>query len=199
MTSPAYVGSIAFIALALALLMLLGLLTHAGQRRVVAAIGCLAGAAFFIGVVLWALDLAPVPFSALFDALMFSLIATIIAIAVLRAELLHAGQWVVLGIGTLIACVGAQPDLLAGTPAHQGAVLVAGIFVMARAPGLIGRFVASRRHGATSRWWSLDDGYDLLIYLLLIAAMIMPSLSLASLMAGLAALLYAHQTLRRRR
>jgi hypothetical protein len=130
---------------------------------------------------------------------MFSLIATFIAIAVLRSELRYAGQWVALGIGTLLASVGAQPGLFGGTPATQGALIVAGIYVMARAPGLIGRFLASRRRGATTRWWSPDDGYDFLIYLLLVAAMVMPSLSLVSVMIGLAALLFAYQLLRRSR
>jgi hypothetical protein len=199
MTWPAYASSLAFIALALALLILLGLLLRAGRRRTIAAVGCLAGATFFIGVLVRAFDLADIPFSALFNALMFALIATFMAIAVLRVGLRYAGQWVALGIGTLMACLGAQPELLGGTQVTQGAVLVAGIFVMVRAPGLIGRFLASRRSGATTRWWSLDDAYDLLIYLLAIAAMAMPSLSLASLMAGLAALLLAHQMLRRRR
>ena len=66
---------------------------------------------------------------------------------------------------------------------------------MARVPGLM----ASRRRGATTRWWSPDDGYDLLFYLILMAAMAMPTLSLASLVGGLAALLLAYQLRRRRR
>jgi hypothetical protein len=193
MTWPAYASSITFIALALVLLTLCGLLLRAGQRRVITAIGCLAGAAFFIGVLLWTFDLTVVPFATLFHVLMFSLVAAFIAIAVLRADVRHAGQWVALGLGTLLACVGAQPDLLGGSREIQGAVLIAGFYAMARAPTVIGKFLAPRRHGATARWWSREDGYDLLFYLLAIGAMLMPNLLLASLMAGVAALLFARQ------
>jgi hypothetical protein len=195
MTWPAYASSIVFIGLAFAFLGLCALLRRAGQHQVLGIVGGLVGAAAAIGFLLWAFDLVGIPIA----ALLFALVATFIAGAVLRPELRHGGQWAAIAAGTLMASVGAMPSFPGGTRAIRGTLIVAGFYLMMRLPGLIGKFLISRRYRTISRWWSSDDVYGLLIYLVCIAAMLMPTLPLAFLTVSLAGLIHLHQLLRRRR